>query len=246
MTLFTANFDYSFRIPFILHRFLYEKYDCRKNYLKGCNLYTYQLVKLFSSLRIPVYLGINRTDTITHTHTHIQIQLYVSRIKVRRRLPFLTRECAETVENHKTRPYHERIASANDQSEFVRKSWKKLKPTLPLPLPPPFRYTSRCPCLRGEITVSKVRGNQLNADSKSVTVPGILAPFQVTPNLIRSVVICHLWRFLWFQENQKERNFAMSRALHRRRSPSSLGDPAIKVERPAVHPCSFSGFFVST
>lgn len=244
MTLFTANFDHSFRIPFILHRFLYDKYDCRKNYLKGCNLYisTSKVALKFTYTCLSGY----QPHRHNNTHTHIQIQLYASRIKVRRRLPFLTRECAETVENHKTRPYHERIASANDQSEFVRKSWKKLKPTLPLPLPPPFRYTSRCPCLRGEITVSKVRGNQLNADSKSVTVPGILAPFQVTPNLIRSVVICHLWRFLWFQENQKERNFAMSRALHRRRSPSSLGDSAIKVERPAVHPCSFSRFFVST
>lgn len=46
-------------------------------------------------------------------------------------------------------------------------AWKELKPTL-------FALSiSRCSCLRGEITVSKPRGNRLNADSKSVTVPGI-------------------------------------------------------------------------
>lgn len=118
--------------------------------------------------------------------------------RVRARKRSFSRAHTKTVENHKTRPYHERIASANDQSEFVRKSLERNLNQLALfPHTTPFpRSASRCPCLRGEITVSKVRGNQLNADSKSVTVPGILASFQVTPNLIRSVVICHLRRFL--------------------------------------------------
>lgn len=37
---------------------------------------------------------------------------------------------AETVKNHETWPNHERIASANDQSESREVTWKEFKPTL--------------------------------------------------------------------------------------------------------------------
>ena len=60
-------------------------------------------------------------------------------------------------------------------------AWKSLRPTLSLP---------RAPVYCGEITVSKVRGNRLNADPRPVTVPGIVDLFQTRPNLISSVVIC--------------------------------------------------------
>ncbi|KAL0120921.1 hypothetical protein PUN28_008551 [Cardiocondyla obscurior] len=58
----------------------------------------------------------------------------------------------------------------------------------------PFYFFSiiRCSCLRGEITVSKPRGNRLNADSKSVTVPGIFValfkPHRVQSSRSSSVV----------------------------------------------------------
>lgn len=55
--------------------------------------------------------------------------------------------------------------------------WKSSKPTLSI-------------VCYSEITVSKVRGNRLNADSRPVTVPDIVDPFQRWPNLISSVVIC--------------------------------------------------------
>lgn len=65
----------------------------------------------------------------------------------------------------------------------TRAVWKSLKPTL-------STSSLSAAVYYGKITVSKVRGNRLNADPKPVTVPGIVDLFQTRPNLISSVVIC--------------------------------------------------------
>lgn len=94
---------------------------------------------------------------------------------------------AKPVENHETQPNHEQIASANDRSEVgpLERNLNRLSPYARAR----SLFRTALPVYDGEITVSKMRGNQFNVDSKSVSVPGIFSPLRATPNLMKSDVI---------------------------------------------------------
>lgn len=143
---------------------------------------------------------------------------------------------------HKGRSNHEPITSANDQSESVKEArWRKKNASWLAPR----SITHIYPSLRGKITVSKVRGNRLNVDSKPMTVPAIFVPFQTTPNQIRgrsSSGVFHTYFLRFWKSCLKTLRCRAHYTLLSKNSSfsHSNNNPMIKVdEKPSGDQCLF-------